>query len=1163
MPHPQRWAFTLALFTLVFASTFGTAVAGTTGAIRGRVYDGSSNAPIQDAKVSAVSPSQNADTTTDALGAYAFLSLAPDTYSVIVQKAGYDLSTQRGITVTADNVVNVSFAMAKTITTLGRISVRASTELVRAGTTSDVYSVNASTQSVARTLAGAGNLNTAYSAMGSVPGVNVPQGQQGWYQPVYIRGGDLDQVGWEFDGIPVNRSYDNAPQTFVSSLGQQELQVYTGGTLPSADASGIAGYVNQVIKRGTVPGFADISTAIGTPTFYNKVSAEAGGATSDQNFTWYVGTLAADTSYRYIDNSNGAGEPQFFYPLNTTFFGNATDAFDPGNTYGIASTQDRESVANLHFGLPHRDGLGKDDIQFLAMTGYLLMPYYSSINDLGGPTYVQDNTVGVPLTFSDGAVYNGPIFQTPNAANVIPYLYPSTPHSLDAPIPYNMRDTNENSVGIGKLQYQRNFSSTSFLRIFGYSVYSDWFIHGPVSAELGFCCYGGEIADYELPSHTMGGVADYTNQLSDKNVLTVSAFYNQIHIQRYTTTHGFPGGNLPGYSFAAGYGITNDVDSAGNCYGPGGIPAGAVSCFGSPEISAFSAPQCSGFPCQGTFGPYGSPTTIADLEPFPAPPGTRWAVTENGYSDNFNKVRPIFDAFSLNDNWRPTDRLNFNIGGRVETYMIGIDDSTVDGFPARQFWFNAYNREYCFGPGYFQPLWKGPDGTCAANFPLTTNVDLVNTNPKSFSHTIFEPRFAMSDELDANNVIRLSAGLYARPASTREASWNTGQENLASFLGQNWVAYGLNTPNHDVQPDQSTNLDLSFEHHFNGTAMSFKVTPYYRSTQHQVQQIIVNALSGLFGSLNTGRLTSAGVEFALSDGDFSRNGLAVQLAYTYNHSQTKYDDFSNGRNVIDNMNEYVQLYNSYTKACATAVPTSNPSAMCGVFGNINATAPGNPYFNLAPQPLFDRNGSYEPYDLIPVPFAAANGYEVPDVATLIVNYKYNKFSITPTIAYTSGTKYGSPLSWPGEVPNVGGPGTTANCTTSIVVESPSCGVPLMIPDPYTGKFDNFGAFNEPWRVTGNVSVGYDVTSQISATATLSNIFDECHQRGYPWDAPNVCLYSSLPSSFLQPTGGTLAQAAAGPVQLRYPYGMWLNNNNTGFVGVKSPMQTSFELTWKM
>jgi hypothetical protein len=1155
----RRCLVVVAALALSWVGFVRPAVAGTTGVIHGRVYDSRTNAPLAGVTVTAASPSQSATAVTDSQGNFAFISLAPDTYTITASKEGYDLSTTRGITVTADQVQTVSIALIKTITTLGHVTVRSSTDLVRPGTTSDVYSINVATQQAAATLAGAGNLNTAYSGMAAVPGVNVPQGQQGWYQPVYIRGGDLDQVGWEFDGIPVNRSYDNAPQTFLSNLGQQELQVYTGGTPPYADASGIAGYVNQVVKRGTLPGFANASLAIGSPSLYNKASVEAGGATPDQNFSWYIGSLAANTAYRYINNANGAGAPGYFYPLNTTFFGNSTDAFDPGNTYGIAETIDRESVANLHLEVPHRDGTTKDDIQALWMTGYILMPYYSSINDLGGPAYVQNNTVGKPLTFSDGAVYTGPIFAPPNPADVVPYLYPSTPHLFDGAIPYNLRDTNENSVAITKLQYQRNFSSTSYLRIFGYTLYSDWFIHGPVSAELGFCCYGGEIADYELPSHTTGGVIDYSNQLNDQNLLTISAFYNQIHILRYTTTHGFPGAALPGYAFAAGYGITNDVDAAGNCYGPGGISAGPVTCFGSPAVSAFSAN-----PNQGTFAPYGAgPTTLANLEPFPAAAGTQWVVTENGYSYNLNKVRPIFDAFSINDNLRPTERLNLNIGARFETYTIVLDDNTAAGYPSRQFWFNAYNREYCFAPGYFQPLYKGPGGTCAASFPLTTNVNLVNVNPHDFSHSVFEPRFAASYQLNPDSVLRFSAGLYARPASTREASWNTGQENLASFLGQNFAAYGLNTPNHDVVPDQSTNFDLSFEHRFTGTDVSFKLSPYYRSTQNQYQQIIVNALSGLFGGLNTGHLTSYGVEFALSKGDFARNGLAMQLAYTYNHSYIQYHDFPDGRNVIDNMNEYIQLYNSFTSACAGAAPSSNPTALCGVFGNQNAVATNNPYYNLSPQPLFDRHGNYEPYDLIPVPFAAANGYEVPDVASLILNYKHDRFSVTPTLAYSSGTKYGSPLSWPGAVPGVGGPGASANCTTVTTVASPSCGVPLMIPDPYTGRFDNFGQFLEPWRLTLNAAVNYELTSQVTATAVFSNIVDSCHQRGYPWDAPNICLYSSLPSSFLQPTGGTLAQAAAGPVQLRYPYGMWLNNNNTGFVGVKQPLQMSFELNWKL
>ena len=105
---------------------------------------------------------------------------------------------------------------------------------MRSGTTSDVYSVNAAGAAAAAAVGGPGGLNQAYSAIATVPGANVPQGQQGWNQLVYIRGGDYSDVSNELDGIPVQRDSDYAPITTLSSLGQQEVQTYTGGTPPWA-----------------------------------------------------------------------------------------------------------------------------------------------------------------------------------------------------------------------------------------------------------------------------------------------------------------------------------------------------------------------------------------------------------------------------------------------------------------------------------------------------------------------------------------------------------------------------------------------------------------------------------------------------------------------------------------------------------------------------------------------------------------------------------------------------------------------------------------------------------------------------------------------------------------------------------------------------------------
>ena len=150
---------------------------------------------------------------------------------------------------------------------------------MKPGTTADVYSVDAQQQDRASALGGGGGLNSAYSAIATVPGAYVPPNQSGYFQTVHIRGGDVDQVGYEFDGIPVNRAFDNYPSGSASSLGQLELQVYTGASPASAEAQGLAGFINQVIRGGTYPGFADVHFDVGAPAFYHSLMFEIGGAT--------------------------------------------------------------------------------------------------------------------------------------------------------------------------------------------------------------------------------------------------------------------------------------------------------------------------------------------------------------------------------------------------------------------------------------------------------------------------------------------------------------------------------------------------------------------------------------------------------------------------------------------------------------------------------------------------------------------------------------------------------------------------------------------------------------------------------------------------------------------------------------------------------------------
>ena len=157
------------------------------------------------------------------------LSLAPDTYTLTVSKDGFDTSTITGLSVFADQVQTIHVALAPSLRTIAHVTARSAMDVVKPGTTSDIYSVNSTVTQAAAGLGGGGNLNNAYSAIAAVPGVFVPPNQQGWDQTVYIRGGNYDQVGYEYDGVPVNRSFDNYPGGTAGTLGQQELQVYAGG----------------------------------------------------------------------------------------------------------------------------------------------------------------------------------------------------------------------------------------------------------------------------------------------------------------------------------------------------------------------------------------------------------------------------------------------------------------------------------------------------------------------------------------------------------------------------------------------------------------------------------------------------------------------------------------------------------------------------------------------------------------------------------------------------------------------------------------------------------------------------------------------------------------------------------------------------------------------
>ena len=1228
----HRLTFVRALVIVSYlAASVGIGRAGTTGALSGAVVLTGTTTPIADAVITATSPSQTAVARSDAGGHFSFVSLTPDTYTVSVEKSGYDPYAVSGISILADATQTLALQMNKSLRTIGRVTARNASSLVKPGTTADVYSVDATQQDRVSGLGGGGGLNSAYSAIATVPGAYVPPNQSGYFQTVHIRGGDVDQVGYEFDGIPVNRAFDNYPSGSASSLGQLELQVYTGASPASAEAQGLAGFINQVMRSGTYPGFADVHVDLGAPAFYHSLLAEAGGATPTHTFSYYVGLSGFNQDFRYIDQFSGAAYANEFGPILNTCNnypsapypsigavpscytngkpnnGYALGPIDYGNL--VASDAIRTSIVNLHFGIPRRDG-ARDDIQVLYDVDQVYTTYFSSANDA-----IQSNLTGTGLGlpyYLDSWQYNGPL-SAPLPSNysslVEPYLFPSSPQNrpLDAPIPVNARDGQLNQQAILKLQYQRNFSSQAFMRVYGYSYYSDYIGTGATSSWQPYTGY--DSGDYELSAHTRGLSATFEDQITPKHLLELQG--------SYTTSHALRMYNEQMFGYADSFAVLvnpNDV-THGVCYA---IPGYSSSSSGSGYSGPAKATTCD----PGDVLTVNAPATFASLSAIGSGvalpnlstitcgggPCAFYAV-ENGQYGEYNLVHPDFYGISLTDQFKPTDRLSINAGLRLDQYGFSGADTTGG---ARAFWFDAWNNDTCYdtqnGQLYdkttLRPKGSG-SGSGSPSLPITSPCSaaganyivptLTNTPSQQFTYDVLQPRIGATYTVSPDTVLRASFGKYNEQPSSAYEQYDALQQNLPDLLGPEFYSYGFTTPGHEVRPSISYNSDFSLEHHLRGTDWSFKLSPFYRQTQDQVENFYLNVKAGLISGLNVGRQTSEGVEFQLDKGDFDRNGFAGQLSFAYTNAYVRFSVLPNGTTIVSSINGDIQQYNAYTSFCAShrtdsrcggVLPTNNlpPSACYTSSGAPTAcSAPGavaNPYWNAPVQPLIDPNANFLPYSTFPSGIGSgANTYIVPYVATVLLNYKHDKLAVTPSFQFAAGNRYGAPETVPGIDPALGcaalsGAGTAHDprypygAAGGAPYDASTCAGELnAIPDPYTGQFDGIGAFRNPAQLLAHLRISYDVSPRVQFVATFANLINRCfggQQTKFTYFAsPYLCNWTTVGGGLVSPVGNAYNPGQTVETILRYPYEPSFGSYNDNSDSTHQPMSAYFSLRFKL
>ena len=490
-------------------------------------------------------------------------------------------------------------------------------------------------------------------------------------------------------------------------------------------------------------------------------------------------------------------------------------------------------------------------------------------------------------------------------------------------------------------------------------------------------------------------------------------------------------------------------------------------------------------------------------------------VVENGAYGLNNTVTPYFSGYSITDQWRPNDRLFFNLGVRVDNYDY-VGANTVTG-TARNFWFNAFNQDTCYDTATLTLIDRSALGGSGSNWstnaqkPCSTfgkqyvNAGLQNI-PGAFDYNIPQPRFGVTYTVNPNTVLRASYGRYNEQPSAAYEQYNSLEQNLPDTLAQ-FYSLGFTTPGHQVAPSVSYNSDLSLEHHFPGTDMSFKLTPYLRQTQDQVENFYINYTAGIVSGLNAGYQTSSGFEFQFDKGDFSRNGFAGQLSFAYTYATVKFSTLPNGTNVLSPINSSIAQYNAYTKACT---PGGNAYGkkqfgenLCGYTTSGAYAAPCYRAQRHSRSIVQSRRRRESVLALAGVLAARPVGV-VSAVLDLSRSGRLGRQRVQLSLrrdaapelqarpvhdhaivsvrrrqpvrraAYDAGNRSCGGLRGTLDEPIAGDPrypygaagGSPFNADNQA-----TCPATLSIPDPYTGQFDGIGAFREPAQLLGHLQLG--------------------------------------------------------------------------------------------
>ena len=182
------------------------------------------------------------------------------------------------------------------------------------GTTSDVYSINAAGQKAAQGLSGPGSSEQRIrrarvgtrrlAGSGRTRLVADRSRSRRRHRPSRA-------TRW-MASRSIARTITHRRRCF-RAWGARKCRSTPAACRPAPTRKASPGYVNQVVKTGTYPGYGDASLGVGYPAFYHQASVEAGGSTPDRLFSYYVGLGGSNQNFRFVDNNERLGHPGFVF----------------------------------------------------------------------------------------------------------------------------------------------------------------------------------------------------------------------------------------------------------------------------------------------------------------------------------------------------------------------------------------------------------------------------------------------------------------------------------------------------------------------------------------------------------------------------------------------------------------------------------------------------------------------------------------------------------------------------------------------------------------------------------------------------------------------------------------------------------------------------------